>query len=223
MLENTFMPKIKILLDYLGTIDKRALAMLPKSQFEIHRARRVKKDAAERRENLIGMNAVYVRTDDVYSADVIRDNPTLKLIAFGGTGYQQYIDVAAATRAGIFVMNAPGANAQSVAEFTVGLALDITRKITMYNGDMKSGRKKILITNEIGGLKIGLIGHGNINKRIEKILTRGFGADVKYWDYADKKSTPLDAVLKHSDVVIIAITENDATRNFMDGAKIKKM
>lgn len=215
------MAKIKILLDYLGEIDRRALAELPRNKFDIVRAKRVRKNAAERRENLIGMDAVYVRTDDFYSADIL--NPTLKLIAFGGTGYQQYIDVAAATKMGIRVMNAPGANAQSVAEYAAALTLDAVRKVSFYNSNMKSGRKKILVTNEIGGLKIGLIGHGNINKRVHKILHRGFGADVKYWDYADPNGTPLNTILRHSDIIIIAITENDKTRNFIDATKIAKM
>lgn len=217
------MPKIKILIDYIGEISPYALRALPRSQFEIHHAKRERKNATERRENLRGMDAVYIRTDDVYSAAVLRDNPSLKLVAFGGTGYQQYVDVAAATKFGVRVMNAPGANAQSVAEYAVGMVLDSVRKISFYNSNMKSGHKKILVTNEISALKIGLIGHGNINKRIEKILTRGFGADVKYWDYSDKNSTPLNTVLRASDIIIIAITENDSTRNFIDAMKIAKM
>lgn len=217
------MAKIKLLLDYLGNIDKKAIGILPKTRFQTTRAKREKKNATERHDNLRGMNAVYVRTDDFYSDAVLKNNKDLKLVVFGGTGYQQYIDIAAATKYGIAVLNTPGANAQSVAEFAVGMVLDSVRKLTFYNSNMKAGKKKILITNELGALKIGLIGHGNINSRIEKILKSGFNADVKYWDYMDKKSTPLDTILKESDIVIIAITEVPATRNFIDAAKIKKM
>lgn len=217
------MAKIKILLDYLGNIDKKATSILPKNNFQTIRAKREKKNAAERRANLHGMDAVYVRTDDFYSDEVLKNNKDLKLVVFGGTGYQQYIDVAAATKHGIAVMNTPGANAQSVAEFAVAMILDSVRKVSFYNSNMKSGKKKILITNELASLKIGLIGHGNINGRIEKILVNGFGADVKYWDYMDKKSTPLNTILQKSDIVIIAITETPQTRNFIDAAKIKKM
>lgn len=217
------MAKIKLLLDYLGNIDKKAISILPKAGFQTVRAKREKKNAAERHANLRGMNAVYVRTDDFYSDEVLKNNKDLKLVVFGGTGYQQYIDTSAATKHGIAVLNTPGANAQSVAEFAVGMVLDSVRKFTFYNSNMKAGKKKILITNELGSLKIGLIGHGNINSRIEKILVNGFNVDVKYWDYMNKKSTPLDTILKTSDIVIIAITEIPATRNFIDAAKIKKM
>ena len=215
--------KIKVLLDYLGEIDKRALAQLPVSKFELIRAARVRKNEAERKANLKNMDAVYVRTDDFYSGDILRGNPNLKLVAFGGTGYQQYIDVPAATELGIAVMNAPGANANAVAEYAVALALDVVRKVSFYNSDIKSGRKKIMVTNEIGALKIGLIGHGNINRRVHEILKNGFDADVKFWDYMDKKSTPLNKILKESDIVIIAITENAQTRNFINKERIAMM
>lgn len=215
--------KIKVLLDYLGEIDRRALAQLPGGKFELVRAVRVKKNEAERKANLKGMDAVYVRTDDFYSGETIRGNPSLKLIVFGGTGYQQYIDVGAATKMGVAVISNPGVNAYSVAEYAVSMALDTVRKVSFYNSDIKSGRKKIVVTNELGALKIGLIGHGNINRNIERILKRGFGADVRFWDYADKTSTPLNKILKESDVVIIAITENAATRGFMNAQRIAMM
>ncbi len=101
-------------MDYLGEINPRALAVLPRSGFELVRAKRVKKDDAERKANLKGVDVVYFRGDDFYSDYVLRDNPDLKLAVYGGTGYQQYIDVAAATKYGIAVASTPGQNAYSV-------------------------------------------------------------------------------------------------------------
>ncbi|MCL1892032.1 MAG: hypothetical protein FWF97_01915 [Alphaproteobacteria bacterium] len=215
--------KIKVVLDYLGEIEKHALAQLPASRFELVRAKRVKKDEAERKANLAGADAVYFRGDDFYSDFVLRGNPNLKLAVYGGTGYQQYIDVDAATKHGIAVIATPGLNANAVAEYAVAMALDAVRKVSFYNSDIKNGKKKILVTNEISALKIGLIGHGNINRRVDAIFQGGFGADVRFWDYADKTSTPLNRILKESDIVIIAITENAQTRGFLNKARIAMM
>jgi lactate dehydrogenase-like 2-hydroxyacid dehydrogenase len=163
-------------------------------------------------------DAVYLGGDDFYSANVLHGAKNLKLMSFGGTGYEIFIDARAATDMGIAITNTPGANSGSVAEMSVGLALDALRKITFTNRtDVRP------VAREIGALKIGLIGYGNINRAVHKILRDGFGADVRYWNRSGDGVTPLDIILSESDMIFIAITANDKTKHFIDADKISKM
>jgi len=85
-----------------------------------------KKDELERA--LPGAHALIVRSETRVTAEVMAKAPELKVIARAGTGVDT-IDVAAATRRGIAVMNAPGANTVSAAEHAFGLLLSLVRHI----------------------------------------------------------------------------------------------
>ena len=162
-------------------------------------------------------DAVYFGVDPYYSENILKQAKKLKVMAFAGVGYENYVDVAAARRLGIEIRNAPGVNAVSVAEFAVGLAIDALRKITFLNGG--SGR---IMSRELRNLKIGLVGFGNINRAVYKILTDGFGANVRYWNRTGE-ATPLDTVLSESDMIFIAITATEETKGFIGAKEIAKM
>jgi D-3-phosphoglycerate dehydrogenase len=128
-----------------------------------------------------------------------------------------FIDAKAAKNFGITITNTPGANSQSVAEMAIGLGLDVLRKITFSNKTQERP-----VSRQFNKLKIGLIGFGNINKAVYKILKYGFDADVQYWNRTGE-TTPLDVVLGQSDLIFIAITSNTDTKDFIDSEKISKM
>jgi len=161
-------------------------------------------------------DAVYFGIDPYYSAEILKGAKNLKLMTFAGVGFENYVDAAAAKKLGIEIKNAPGVNAVSVAELAVGLALDALRKITFLNGASERP-----VSRELKNMKIGLIGFGNINRAIYKILKDGFGADVRFWNR--DAATPLDIILSESDMIFIAITANEETQNFIDAEKIAKM
>jgi D-3-phosphoglycerate dehydrogenase len=77
------------------------------------------------------VDAAIVSLDRV-TEKVLASGPRLKVVARCGVGYDN-IDVAAATRMGIFVTNVPGANSRAVAEMTVGLMFDVARRISMMD------------------------------------------------------------------------------------------
>ena len=92
-------------------------------------------------ESILGsepVDAVISRTVELSGA-AIRSCPTLKVISKHGVGVPN-IDVAAATEAGIPVYVTPGANAQSVAELTLGLMLAAARKVTWLDSELRAGR-----------------------------------------------------------------------------------
>lgn len=109
----------------------------------------------------------------------------LKVIASHGVG-TDHIDICAATKHGVFVVNTPGANAQSVAEAVIGLLLSICRKICEGNNALKINhdfyhRDKCLGT-DLYNKTIGIIGMGNIGRKLANICIQGFKMRVLYYD-----------------------------------------
>lgn len=162
-------------------------------------------------------DAIYFGIDPYYSGKILKQAKNLKVMSFAGVGYENYVDTNVAKELGIEIRNILGLNAVSVAELAIGLAIDALRKITFLNGGAER-----LSSHELRSLNIGLIGFGNINKAIYKILKDGFGASVRYWNRTGD-TTPLDTILSESDMIFIAITANEETRNFIDDDKIAKM
>ena len=177
-------------------------------------------------------DVVYLGGDDYFSKNVLENAPKLKLLAFGGTGYESYIDKKVATDLGIGITNTPEANSDTVAEFAIGLLLSLQRNITMTNNLVKKGVWNRLVSREVKSQEVGIIGMGAIASRITKILVNGFGANVSYYNRTRVKSIEgelgvtyksKEDLLKDSDVVFIAITENESTWNFIDKKELNLM
>ncbi|QZT38203.1 3-phosphoglycerate dehydrogenase [Halosquirtibacter xylanolyticus] len=114
------------------------------------------------------VEGLIVRSDKI-DQEAIDAAPKLEVIVRGGAGYDN-IDCAYAKEKGIVVMNTPGQNANAVAELTFGLLLMMTRK--KYSG--KQGF-------EISGKKMGILGYGNIGRRIANYAL-GFNMEVEACD-----------------------------------------
>ncbi|MDR0741431.1 MAG: hypothetical protein LBF28_01510 [Rickettsiales bacterium] len=211
------MSKIKLHISCLSPVSPDALALVQNDKYELTFQDKMAANEEELTATITDKDALYLGGDDFYSEKVLSGAKNLKLISFGGTGYQSFIDVKAATNLGITITNTPATNSKSVAEMAVGLALDILRKITFAN---RTEEKPL--ARELGALKIGLIGFGNINKSVYKILKDGFGADVRYWNRTGD-TTPLNTILAESDMIFIAITENEETEGFIGAEQIAKM
>ena len=153
--------------------------------------------------------------DEKCTRNVIENNKHLKLISYRGTGYQQYIDIDAAKECGIPVSYAPGANAKTVAEYTVALVLDAVKKITYSNNEIKNNNWNKYKTFNLEGKTLGIVGMGAIGKHVTKILCDGFGMNVIYVDLSpiedinNKYNTnmvSLNELFKKSDIVVISAT-----------------
>lgn len=102
----------------------------------------------------------------------------LRVVGRAGVGVDN-IDVDAATRKGIAVMNTPGANAVAVAEHTLGLMLTMARFISRANELMHAGKweKKSLQGTELRGKVLGIVGLGRIGMEVAS-RARAFGMDI---------------------------------------------
>ncbi|OLE75889.1 MAG: hypothetical protein AUG74_03125, partial [Bacteroidetes bacterium 13_1_20CM_4_60_6] len=127
---------------------------------------------------LAGAHALVVRSETRVTADLLTRGPNLRVIARAGTGVDN-IDVHAATRRGIAVMNAPGANTVSAAEHAMGLLLAQARHIPGAAEAMRRGEwdRKRFEGTELRGKTIGIVGLGRIGGHVAQ-LARAFGMHV---------------------------------------------
>jgi D-3-phosphoglycerate dehydrogenase len=165
--------------------------------------------------------------------DVFRVAPRVRAVAIHGTG-TDLVPLADATARGIMVSNIPGGNAQSVAEYCVMAMLLLSRKIFQITDALKSdswdnARALGAGAHEITGMTLGLVGVGEIGKRVARIARQGFGMRVlgnqRRLDRlpADAEPAALDALVSRSDFVVVTCPLNADTRHLFDQNLISRM
>jgi D-3-phosphoglycerate dehydrogenase len=140
----------------------------------------LKDDALARAIQASGAQVLIVRSTKV--TEPMLDAGQLSLIVRAGAGVNT-IDVAAASRRGIYVSNCPGKNAVAVAELTFALILAIDRRIADNVAELREGRwnkKEFSQAQGLYGKTIGLLGFGSIGQEVAR-RARGFGMPVLVW------------------------------------------
>src|SRR5882724_6808366 len=114
-------------------------------------------------------DALIVRSAVVVNAQVLGAAGKLRVIGRAGVGVDN-IDLEAATKAGIAVMNTPGANAVAVAEHTLALMLALARHLTRADSTTRAGKreKKSLQGTELRGKTLGIVGLGRVGMEVAK-------------------------------------------------------
>jgi D-3-phosphoglycerate dehydrogenase / 2-oxoglutarate reductase len=112
-------------------------------------------------------DALIVRSAVEVNASVLAQAPKLRVIGRAGVGVDN-VDLEAATRAGVLVMNTPGGNAVSVAEHTLGFMLAMARHIPQADASTRAGKweKKKFMGTELRGKTLGIIGLGSIGREV---------------------------------------------------------
>lgn len=154
----------------------------------------------------------------------------LRLVHKLGAGVNT-IDVDAATARGIAVANMPGANAASVAEGTVMLALAALRRLPELDRATRAGAgwpsDPTLgeTVRDIGGCTVGLVGYGNVAKQVERIVV-AMGGDVVHTSTSDDghpQWRSLHDLLDISDVVSLHLPLTDHTAGLLDRDALRRM
>ncbi len=153
----------------------------------------------------------------------LRRGTRLRLVHKLGAGVNT-IDVAAATALGVAVANMPGANAPSAAEGTVLLMLAAMRRLLDLDRATRAGRGWPTdpalgeTVRDIGSCTVGLVGYGNIARRVQTIVA-AMGAAVLHTSTADD-GTPswraLSRLLADSDIVSLHLPLTQATEHLID-------
>ncbi|UMA66928.1 phosphoglycerate dehydrogenase (plasmid) [Roseivivax marinus] len=160
----------------------------------------------------------------------VAQGPGLKGVVKHGVGVDN-IDIPACTAAGLPVCNTPGANADAVAELAVGLMFSMARAIPQGHASVVSGGWDRRVGTQLGGKTLGIVGLGNIGKRLAK-LAQGLGMSVvasdKYPDTAFAEAhgiemLELDAVLARSDYVSLHVFGGADNAALIDADALQKM
>jgi len=114
-------------------------------------------------------DVLLVRSAVQVTDDVLQKAPKLRVIGRAGVGVDN-VDLDAATRAGVLVMNTPGGNAISVAEHTLALMLAMARRIPQASASTRAGKweKKKFMGSELRGKTLGVVGLGSIGREVVK-------------------------------------------------------
>lgn len=165
-----------------------------------------KLDAAEVVEFLQGVAGVIAGTEPL-DADVLNALPDLKVISRCGAGMEN-VDLEAAAGLGIRVFNTPGAPTLPVAELTVGLILDLLRKVSLMDRNLRRGLWNKLMGSLLFGKKVGIVGFGRIGQKTAELLLP-FGVKIKYCDTfaiscsLDCEPSDFEELLEWADIVTL--------------------
>src|SRR5689334_6570117 len=187
---------------------------------------------AELDKAMAAAHALIVRSETRVTASLMAHAPQLRVVARAGTGVDT-IDVPAATRRGIAVMNTPGANTVSAGEHAMGLLLALVRRISDAAAAMKRGEwdRKRFEGTELRGKVMGVIGLGRIGGHVAQ-LARAFGMQVVGHDpfltperagEMHVRLLPVDQLLRTADVVTLHVALTDQTHHLIDANRLKLM
>jgi D-3-phosphoglycerate dehydrogenase / 2-oxoglutarate reductase len=177
-------------------------------------------------------DALVVRSETEVTAEVIAAAPRLRVIARAGVGVDN-IDLPAATRAGVLVLNAPGANAVSAAEHTIALLLAVTRQIVAADVSTHAGRweRKKMRPIDLRGRTVGIVGLGRVGSQVARRL-RAFEMNVIAYDpyitpsrFTELGAAPVDfdTLLASSDVVTFHVPETPETFHMLGREQMTRL
>jgi len=188
--------------------------------------------AEELREVVGGYDALIVRSGVVVDAAMIAAGTRLQVIGRAGVGVDN-VDLDAATRAGITVVNAPTGNTIAAAEHTLALLLALARRVPAADASVRRGEwsRSALQGVQLRGRTLGIIGLGKIGMAVAE-RARGFGMTLLGSDpYVTEEQAALrgvelvelDALLGRSDAVTVHVPLTRATTGLIGAKAIARM
>jgi phosphoglycerate dehydrogenase-like enzyme len=207
-----------------------AIDLIRENGVEVVFAQKRTMTAAEIAAAIPGYDALIVGNDPV-DERVLAAGDRLRLVHMHGTGLDA-IDVAAASRRGILVANAPGVNRNAVAELTVALMLIAARSIDRHMESLKAGRWDRSAGIEVSGKTIGVLGLGNTGRRVVELLA-GFGVKAVAFDvqpdlawaasHGVRIMPSADEVFAAADFLILSLSLNADTQKIVDARRLALM
>lgn len=163
-------------------------------------------------------------------ASLLKELPKLKVIGKYGVGLDN-LDFDALDRFQVQLGWTPGVNAQSVAECTIGLTLNIIRNLHKANDLVKSKGWKQITGKQLSSMTFGLLGCGHVGKAVVKLL-KPFGCKILAHDILDFKdfykehnveAVNFETLIKTSDILSLHIPRNKITANIISSSVLSKM
>lgn len=212
----------------LDGVDKKAVEVL-QDDFQVDIKGSMTPD--QLKEIISGYDALIVRSQTKVNAEAINAS-NLKIIGRAGVGVDN-IDVAAATRKGVIVVNSPDGNTVAAAEHTLALLMSVARYIPDANKSLKNGewKRKEFTGVELYNKTLGIIGLGRIGSHVAKVC-KAMGMNIIAFDpYMNKKkaeeiginSVELEQVFTDSDFITVHVPLTPETKDLINLDTLKKM
>jgi len=168
------------------------------------------------------------------NADLLRRAPNLLIVSSNGAGYDP-VDVEACTAAGVVVVNQCGGNAHSVAEHALAMLITLSKRIIQADRALRreaNVNRNALMGREVQGKTIGIVGLGNVGRRIAALCKGLLGMNVLAYDpylsateMAERggEKVELEELLRRSDYVSISCPLTKQSRGMIGSREFAAM
>jgi glyoxylate reductase len=183
------------------------------------------------------VDALVTLLSDKIDAEVFDAAPKLKIVAQMAVGFDN-IDVAEATKRGIYVTNTPGVLTETTADFAWALLMAVARRVVEADRYVRSGQWKVswhpsmLLGRDVYGATLGIVGAGRIGTAVAR-RAKGFNMKILYYDVVPMppeiekelgaKRVDLDTLLRESDFVSIHVPLMKETYHLINEEKLRLM
>jgi D-3-phosphoglycerate dehydrogenase len=185
------------------------------------------------REELQSADAIIIRSGTTLTPEILDGQQRLKCIARAGVGVDN-INLDAATRAGVLVMNTPSGNTISTAEHTFAMMLALSRNIGPAHASMKSGKwdRKSFQGTQLAGKTLAVIGLGRIGLSVAvravafEMNVMGYDpliSEEKCREYGIQLFRDVDEIITHCDYLTVHTPLTDETRGIINAARMARM
>ncbi len=177
-------------------------------------------------------DALMIRSGTRVTKEIIEAGKQLKIIGRAGVGVDN-VDVPAATRQGIVVVNSPEGNTIAAAEHALAMMLSLSRHIPDANASVKSGQwdRKSFIGTEVYKKTLGVVGLGKIGSHVAtvakamgmKILAYDPFISVERAEELDARLVELDLLFQEADYITLHIPKTPETTHLINAEALAKM
>jgi D-3-phosphoglycerate dehydrogenase/(S)-sulfolactate dehydrogenase len=187
----------------------------------------------EELESVIGdYDAIAVRSATKVTAKVLERATRLRVVGRAGVGIDN-VDLDAATRRGVVVMNSPGGSAVTVAELAIAMMLALARHIPQATASMRAGKweKKRFQGHELAGKTLGVVGIGNIGSVVVERARSMKMSAIAYDPFISAEAAAalgvelvtLEELWARADVISLHVPLTDQTRNLVNALTLARM
>ena len=178
-------------------------------------------------------DALVARTHTNVNRRLLSAGTKLRVVGVAGVGLDR-VDIAAAEELGVKVLHTPAAASDAVAEFAVGLMIQLQRPMARMAQQYRRGlfreSREHTHGNELRSLTIGIVGMGRIGSRVGRICAAGLGARVLFNDIVEIEPLPYEATAvdketlwAESDVISLHVPATDLTRGMINADVLAQM
>ncbi len=226
-LERRLPQDIRVLL--LENIHPDATALLSKAGYQVDTADRALGED-ELVERLATVDVVGLRSNTHVTERAFEAAPHLLAVGAFCIGTNQ-VDLAAASRRGVAVFNAPFSNTRSVVELVISEIIALQRGLTDKSRMMHEGKwdKSAKGSHEVRGRRLGIVGYGNIGSQLS-VLAEALGMSVWFYDTEDKlalgnarRCSSLEELLEAVDIVTLHVDGRPSNKGLFGEAELARM